>query len=117
MSAPCRKQRLVGREPEFAGGALRRRPFGHGRAPAGPTARAAGNNGVTVAATQLASPALPGTTVTFDGFGRVSNADAIGLIDVTGAPGARALRVAVSSAGQVRVCDPLVADPNDPRKC
>jgi type IV fimbrial biogenesis protein FimT len=81
------------------------------------TARAAGNHGILVAATQLASPALAGTTVTFDGFGRVSNTDAIGVIDVTGAAGARGLRVAVSSAGQVRVCDPLVADPNDPRKC
>lgn len=86
--------------------------------------RAAGNNGVLVGATQAVDPALPSatpapaTTVTFDGFGRITNtSSAIGLISVRGAANTRALQLSVSTGGQVRVCDPLVTDANDPRKC
>lgn len=93
-------------------------------------AGAAGGNGVMVSAARPVDPTaslspldpntalVPSTTVTFDGFGRVSNTDdAIRLIDVTGAANTRRLRIAVSGAGQVRVCDPLVTDATDPRKC
>ena len=58
--------------------------------------------------------------VTFNGFGRVTNADAIAQIDISGASsdsGARNLRIAISPAGQVRLCDRHVTDDTDPRKC
>ncbi|MDM0106032.1 GspH/FimT family pseudopilin [Variovorax sp. J22R24] len=62
-----------------------------------------------------------GTTVTFNGFGRVVNADPIARIDITGPiDGAayRNLQVRITTAGAIRMCDPHVpADSNDPRKC
>ncbi|MDM0065660.1 GspH/FimT family pseudopilin [Variovorax sp. J31P207] len=85
------------------------------------TGRAVGDAGgrVSVAAVQ-ADGATAGTTVTFNGFGRIANTDPIQKIDVTGtATGVtyRNLRIAITSAGQVRMCDPAVSDANDPRKC
>jgi type IV fimbrial biogenesis protein FimT len=82
------------------------------------TGRAAGDAGgsVTVASKQ-ADKSTAGTTVTFDGFGRVTNTDSIGQIDVTGPGSSVNLRLAVSPAGLVRMCDPRVTDANDPRKC
>jgi len=65
--------------------------------------------------------ATMGTTVTFSGLGRISNAaDAARQINVTGPAGSshsRRLRIAISSAGNVRMCDPDVGDTTDPRKC
>ena len=81
------------------------------------TGRPVGSDGsrVTVAAVG-ADLTTAATGITFNGFGRVTNADAIRQIDITGTS-ARNLRVAISAAGQVRLCDPQVTDTNDPRKC
>jgi type IV fimbrial biogenesis protein FimT len=81
------------------------------------TALAVGDAGgnVTVAAVQSDNTAA--TTVTFDGFGRVTNTDSIRQIDVTGTPTSVNLRLVVSSAGLVRMCDPRVTASTDPRKC
>jgi len=59
------------------------------------------------------------TTVTFNGYGQVSNASPIGCIKVSN-PGdatTRALNIAVNTGGQIRMCDPMVTDTNDPRSC
>lgn len=60
-----------------------------------------------------------GTTVTFNGFGRIANTDAIASIDVTGTGGAtyRNLRVWLSPSGSVQMCDPNVSATGDPRTC
>ncbi|HVK51740.1 hypothetical protein D3C87_903290 [compost metagenome] len=86
------------------------------------TGRASGDSGgrVSVAAVQSADGSTEGTRVTFNGFGRVANTDAIGQIDVTGTTtGARALRIVVSPSGSVRMCEPAIVDSaaKDPRKC
>lgn len=59
-------------------------------------------------------------TVTFNGFGRVINAAPLTRIDITGlASGTRYrnLRLEITAAGAVRMCDPKVTVANDPRKC
>ncbi len=72
--------------------------------------------------------ATGGTSVTFNGIGRVINVGPLTRVDITNARGGacktagadepmRCLRVAVSSAGQVRMCDPAVTDVTDPRSC
>ncbi len=83
------------------------------------TGRPAGDSGgkVTVKAVQSSSDSTARNTVSFDGFGRITNSDAIGQIDVTGGTNSVNLRIAVSLAGLVRMCDPRVSDTNDPRKC
>ena len=83
------------------------------------TGRPVGDTGgsISVTAVQRADAALVGNAVTFDGFGRVTNTDAIGQINVVGPGSSINLRVAVSSAGLVRMCDPRVSNGNDPRKC
>ena len=57
--------------------------------------------------------------VTFNGFGRITNTTPIQRIDVTGSGDAtyRNLRIAITPAGQVRMCDPKVTSTNDPRLC
>jgi len=56
--------------------------------------------------------------VTFDGFGRITNDDAISRIKLSGSSSdTRVLRIEISSAGAVRLCDLSVSDSNDPRKC
>jgi len=82
-----------------------------------PVGDAGGN--VAVAAVQ-GDGSSPASSVSFDGFGRVTNADAIEQIDIAGPnPDAnyRNLRIAVSSAGLVRMCDPRVSLATDPRRC
>jgi len=85
------------------------------------TGRAVGDAGGRVSVTAMQTDgATAGTSVTFNGFGRIANTDPIQKIDVTGtATGVtyRNLRIAITSAGQVRMCDPAVGDANDPRKC
>jgi type IV fimbrial biogenesis protein FimT len=70
--------------------------------------------------------ATGGSAVVFSGLGRVTGAGAITQIDVTNPGGGgcqtaagpmRCLRLTVASGGQVRMCDPMVTDPNDPRLC
>lgn len=82
------------------------------------TGRAVGDAGgrVTVASVQ-SDNTTAGQSITFDGFGRITNTDAISRIDVTGPGSSVNLRLAVSPAGLVRMCDPRVTDSTDPRKC
>jgi type IV fimbrial biogenesis protein FimT len=70
--------------------------------------------------------ATGGSAVVFSGLGRVTGAGALTRIDVTNPGGGacqtaagpmRCLRLTVASGGQVRMCDPMVTDPNDPRLC
>jgi type IV fimbrial biogenesis protein FimT len=80
--------------------------------PAGDTAV-----GLSVAATDASAGAA--TTVSFNGYGQISNASPISCIRVSnpGDTSTRALNIAVNAGGQVRMCDPAVTDNNDPRKC
>lgn len=59
------------------------------------------------------------TTVTFNGFGQVTNVLPINCIQLrnTSDSSARKLNIAVNAGGQVRMCDPAVSDTNDPRVC
>ena len=59
------------------------------------------------------------TTVTFNGYGQISNATPINCIRLTNSSdaSARALNIAVNAGGQIRMCDPKVTDSNDPRAC
>ncbi|HTP71947.1 MAG TPA: GspH/FimT family pseudopilin [Burkholderiaceae bacterium] len=59
------------------------------------------------------------TTVTFNGFGQVSNAGAITCIklSVPSDTSTRTLAIGVQGGGQVRMCDAKVSDANDPRYC
>jgi type IV fimbrial biogenesis protein FimT len=81
--------------------------------------RAEGSLGV-VASARTSGGAAAATSVSFNGFGRVTNAGAISQIDfspVVASSEARRLRVTVSGAGSVRMCDRDVTDTTDPRKC
>jgi type IV fimbrial biogenesis protein FimT len=83
--------------------------------------RAAGDSGGRVVASAVQSDlATAGTTVTFNGFGRIANSDAISQINVTGNGSStqyRQLRLELSPAGEVRMCDPRVTSSADSRKC
>jgi len=64
--------------------------------------------------------ATDATSVTFNGFGRIANSNPIAQIDLDGLGGKtyRKLRIKISPAGSVRVCDPAVSlASTDPRKC
>lgn len=68
----------------------------------------------------LADGSTAAYTVTFNGFGRVTNADPLARIDIKGPDDSvtyRKLRLEITAAGAVRMCDPKVSDANDPRKC
>lgn len=76
-----------------------------------------GGDGVTVAATNDGNPA---NTVTFNGFGQMTNADAIRIISISmpDCSDCRSLQVEVSATGSVRMCDPkLDMKGSDPRRC
>jgi len=78
--------------------------------------------GVTVSAVHVDAASNAETTadhVTFNGFGRVSNDDAITRITLASRTNssARNLRLDISSTGQIRVCDPAVTASDDPRLC
>jgi type IV fimbrial biogenesis protein FimT len=75
-----------------------------------------GGSNVTVAAVR-ADGTTAATQVAFDGFGRVVNSGPIARIDVSKNASTRSLRVVVSAAGSVRMCDPTVATATDPRRC
>jgi type IV fimbrial biogenesis protein FimT len=82
--------------------------------------RAAGDASKIEVAALQADGATAATKVTFNGFGRVANADAVSQIDIDGPDTEgdyRALRVSITPAGLVRMCDPAVSNTNDPRKC
>ena len=81
--------------------------------------RAQGEGNLRVTALQ-SDNATAATQVTFNGFGRIVNTDAIGRINVNGPDTTsdyRALRVFISPAGLIRMCEPGVTNDNDPRKC
>ena len=77
-----------------------------------------GNGGSGLSVSALDSTGTAATQVTFNGFGQVTGATSISCIKVanTTTTGSRPLRVAISSAGQVRACDPAVTG-SDPRVC
>lgn len=70
---------------------------------------------------------LSGTdTLVFNGLGRVLQVTPITQLDVSNPNGGacltaagpmRCLRVMISTGGQIRMCDPAVADNTDPRAC
>ena len=84
--------------------------------------RAVGDSGGRVAVNaRQADGTTAGTSVTFNGFGRVTNATPIARIDITGVNDDvtyRNLRLMISPAGQIRMCDPSIGSTSsDPRKC
>lgn len=86
------------------------------------TKRAIGDSGARVEVNALqADGTTGGTSVTFNGFGRVTNATPIARIDITGVNDDvtyRNLRLMISPAGQIRMCDPSIGSTSsDPRKC
>lgn len=86
------------------------------------SSRGIGDSGARVAVNALQTDgATPGTSVTFNGFGRVTNAAPIARIDITGVNDDvtyRNLRLMISPAGQIRMCDPSIGSTSsDPRKC
>ena len=81
-------------------------------------ARAAGADASRVTVSALDADGSAATGVTFNGFGRITNAGAIARIDINASgTNHRNLQIAISPAGQVRMCDPNVGDSTDPRKC
>ena len=94
-----------------------------------------GNEGSRNAILQAGDAGFAGNlyAVTFDGFGRqrsnangiIENVDATGQIakicigssKLTATNGARLLEIDVSVSGQIKMCDPSVADATDPRRC
>lgn len=86
------------------------------------TGRATSDGGARTTVTTFQSDGTTaGTRVTFNGFGQITNADAIRKIDITGSDSSntnyRKLRVTISTAGLVRMCDTHVTNDSDPRKC
>jgi type IV fimbrial biogenesis protein FimT len=75
-----------------------------------------GGSDVTVSALR-ADGTTAATQVAFDGFGRVVNSAPIARIDVGKTASTRSLRVVVSPAGSIRMCDPTVLGATDPRRC
>lgn len=84
-------------------------------------AQSEGSSNVTVQALDATCASNSTTSqVLFDGFGRLNTATTpvrCLLIDHSSGSGNRTLRITVSAAGAVRMCDPAVTDSNDPRRC
>lgn len=58
------------------------------------------------------------SSITFNGFGRITGNPQLARIDVSQAAGTgRSLRVTISNSGAVRLCDPAVSAVDDPRRC
>ena len=83
----------------------------------------AGSGGNDLSVTAAATDGSAATQVSFDGFGRrpaAALAGDISTIDfVSQTSGTRALRIQISAAGNVKICDPhaLVTVPPDPKAC
>lgn len=75
-----------------------------------------GNLGAVIGAKDAAGN--PAASLTFNGFGRLTGANPISTIGLSSAASGdyRLLRVVVTTAGAVRLCDPAV-DASDPRSC
>jgi len=88
---------------------------------------AEGTPNAVIAGTNAPATVNTANTVIFTGLGRVSSAVAVPLtrINVSNTSGGacqpagamRCLRLDISTAGQVRMCDPAVTDNTDPRFC
>jgi len=86
---------------------------------------AEGSPNAAVAAINGAPPGVPATTLVFTGLGRVIGVLPITQIDITNPSGGacqpagpmRCLRITIASGGNMRMCDPAVADATDPRFC
>ena len=85
------------------------------------TTRTVGDAGAKVLVSAVRDDGNAGTTVTFNGFGRIANiGESISKVDVTGLTSDteyRYLSIRISPTGMVRMCDPRVTVDNDPRKC
>ena len=85
------------------------------------SSRGVGDSGAKVNVNALQSDdSTAATSVAFNGFGRVVNIAPIARLDITGVNSAvtyRNLRIAITPAGQIRMCDPNVSSASDPRKC
>ena len=76
----------------------------------------------TLFTTALATATVPANVVTFTGFGRITPPLAAGVstrIDITNSTtaNARTIVLLVSSGGQIRMCDPLLALATNPQGC
>jgi type IV fimbrial biogenesis protein FimT len=84
-----------------------------------------GAEGSPNAAVVAVNGLVPANTVTFSGLGRVIGVAPITQIDIKNPSGGvcqpagpmRCLRINIASGGQMRMCDPIVVDATDPRKC
>lgn len=84
--------------------------------------RAVGDTGGAISVEALQNDAdTPATSITFNSFGRVVNpGTAIASIDLTGPQEEttyKNLRIQITGAGQVRLCEPAITTTGDPRKC
>lgn len=59
------------------------------------------------------------SSVTFNGYGQISNLLPISCLKLSNSidATARSLNIAVNAGGQIRMCDPKITDSNDPRVC
>lgn len=79
---------------------------------------AAGDGHLSALIEATASSGAAASTLTFNGFGRLMGADPISVVGISSVASGtyRNLRVTVSAAGGVRLCDPAVGA-DDPRSC
>lgn len=81
---------------------------------------AAGDVGATVAVSARATAGGgPASSVTFDGFGRVTGAgiQQIDINNVVAGNDYRRLGIEITTGGNVRLCEPAITAADDPRKC
>ena len=86
---------------------------------------AEGSPNAAVTAVNDTAAVTAANTVTFSGLGRVIGVTPITRIDINNPSGGacqpagpmRCLRITIASGGQPRMCDPIVVDATDPRKC
>jgi type IV fimbrial biogenesis protein FimT len=84
-----------------------------------------GAEGSPNAAVVAVNGLVAANTVTFSGLGRAIGVAPITQIDIKNPSGGvcqpagpmRCLRINIASGGQMRMCDPIVVDATDPRKC
>lgn len=80
--------------------------------------RAAGDGSRSAIVAGLDATGNAASSVVFNGFGRVNGAAPLAQVNVTSSVnGTRSLRIQISNGGSIRLCDPVVTDPSDPRKC
>lgn len=80
--------------------------------------RAAGDGSRSAIVAGFDAAGNAASSVVFNGFGRVNGATPLAQINVTSSvAGTRALRIQISNGGSIRLCDPVVTDGSDPRRC